>query len=79
MGTVVNKFSRLPHLKSAVLRRIMATLACHYFGDEVVFDFGGMACKPQRISHRVNELWGILYTEKERQFMYVCTYFLGNT
>ena len=30
MGSVVNQFNRLPHLKSAVLRRILAMLACHY-------------------------------------------------
>ena len=29
MGYVVNQFNRLPHLKSAVLRRLLAMLACH--------------------------------------------------
>ena len=39
MGTVVNQFNRLPHLKTAVLRRILDMLVCHYFDDELAMDF----------------------------------------
>ena len=79
MGTVVNQFNRLPHLKTAVLRRLLGILACHYFDDELVMDFGHMAAQTQALSHRLSEMWGIKYSPKKRQVVSIHTTFLGNS
>ena len=46
----------------------MAILACRYFDDELILDFGGMVSKTQRISHRLNEMWGIRYSENKAPY-----------
>ena len=64
MGSVVNQFNRLPHLKSAVLRRTLAMLDGHYFDDELRVYFSSMTSLTQRLSHRLSTMWGIKYNEK---------------
>ena len=65
MGTVVNQFNRLPHVKTTVLIRLLGILAFHYFDDELVMDFGHMAAQTQALSHRLSEMWGIKYSPKK--------------
>ena len=79
MDTVVNQFNRLPHLKTAVLRRLLGILACHYFDDELVMDFGHIAAQTQALSHRLSEMWGIKYSPKTRHVVSIHTTFLGNS
>ena len=79
MGTVVSQVNRLPHLILAVLRRFRAILVCQYFDDEFVMDVGCMASTPRHIHLRLNDLWGIRYSEHTERFVITtCTYVLGN-
>ena len=77
MGSVVNQFNRLPALKSAVQRRILAMLVCHYFDDELTFDTAACAARTFQLAARLSSMWGIIYADRKRQQMSVHTDFLG--
>ena len=78
MGSVVNQFNRLPHLKTAVLRRLLGLLACHYFDDELLLESRMCAGASKAISLRLSRLWGIRYGEHKRRPMSTCCPFLGS-
>ena len=78
MGSVVNQFNRLPHLKTAVLRRLLAMLACHYFDDELLLEAIQCAGSSKAMSLRLSAMWGIRYGTNKRQGMSTTSDFLGH-
>jgi len=52
MDTVVNQFNRLPHLKTAVLRRLLGLLVCHYFDDDILLE---MRAHTRKLGHNDKE------------------------
>ena len=77
MGSVVNQFNRLPALKSAVQRRLLAMMVCHYFDDELTFDMATCADRTFTLAGRLSSMWGIIYSEDKKQRMSMQTDFLG--
>ena len=79
MGSVVNQFNRMPHLKTAVLRRLLGLMACHYFDDELLIDSTHCAGASKTLALRLAALLGIRYSPNKRQPMSTWTIFLGHT
>jgi len=78
MGSVVNQFNRLPHLKTAVLRRLFGLLACHYFDDELLLEMAGNTRSSATMIKSVANLWGIRYSATKSQPLSTWTAFLGH-
>ena len=78
MGSVVNQFNRFPHFQTAVKRRLLGLLVCHYFDDELTCEIGCLAQQSYRLGARLSSLWGIIYSEEKRQHMSSMTDFLCN-
>ena len=78
MGSVVNQFNRLPHLQTAVKRRLLGLLVCHYFDDELLWEVRELAHRSYRLGARLSSLWGIIYSDDKRQQMSSMSDFLGN-
>ena len=78
MGSVVNQFNRLPHLQTAVKRRLLGLLVCHYFDDELTWEVDRISKQSHRLGSRLSSLWGIIYSEDKRQHMSTSTDFLGS-
>jgi len=77
MGSVVNQFNRLPHLKTAVSRRLFGMLACHYFDDELFLDQLLHVRGSSTMIRALANLWGIKYSPLKSQRLSAWTGFLG--
>ena len=77
MGSVVNQFNRLPHLQTAVKRRLLGLLVCHYFDDELLWETHCLATQSYRLSAKLPAAWGIIYSDDKRQQMSAMGDFLG--
>ena len=77
MGSVVNQFNRLPHLQTAVKRRLFGLLVCHYFDDELLWEIHCLAAKSYGLCAKLSAAWGIIYSDDKRQPMSALTDFLG--